>query len=113
MVYGPLCLGNHVDHLHVAAALREVAAGRPMVWWRDAPYVLRDPGTRPPHARNITDTLERKVAACCAYVTQVPTQFGSNDEVRRKLTELATEEARGTKYHYAERFAEGDAPERY
>jgi LmbE family N-acetylglucosaminyl deacetylase len=41
----PQGLGGHVDHLQVVRAV--AALGRPTLWWRDAPYALRQPDAAP------------------------------------------------------------------
>ena len=87
-VYFPACLGNHVDHLHVAAAVRRLRPAGEVLRWRDTPYVLRDPGPTPDVRVDVAATLERKIDACAAYATQLSTQFGAHDDLRRKLTEL-------------------------
>ena len=88
-VYFPACLGNHVDHLHVAATVRKLRPAGELWRWRDTPYVLRDPGPAADVNVDVAATLGRKLDACAAYATQVPTQFGSEPEMRRKLTDLA------------------------
>ena len=89
----PQGLGGHVDHLQV---LRAVAGlDRPVLWWRDSPYVLRDPGAVPgpdlpgglgpvelPHDR------DRRADACACYATQLGFQFGGPAAMRVALGEL-------------------------
>ena len=66
------------------AVVRAVAAlRRPTLWWRDAPYVLRQPDAAP--AADLPTGLApvrppqdavRRVDACACYATQLGYQFG-------------------------------------
>jgi LmbE family N-acetylglucosaminyl deacetylase len=89
----PQALGGHVDHLQV---LRAVAAlDRPVLWWRDSPYVLRDPAAVPgpdlpgglAEVRPPQD-LHRRADACACYATQLGFQFGGVDGMRTTLAGL-------------------------
>ncbi len=89
----PQALGSHVDHLQV---LRAVAGtGRPVLWWRDSPYVLRDPGARPGPdlpagltAVELPQDLDRRADACARYATQLGFQFGGVEQMRTALAGL-------------------------
>ncbi len=89
----PQALGGHVDHLQV---LRAVAGlDRPALWWRDSPYVLRDPTARPgPELPDglaevrLPQDLDRRAEACACYPTQLGFQFGGVAEMRTALAEL-------------------------
>jgi LmbE family N-acetylglucosaminyl deacetylase len=90
----PQGLGGHVDHLQVGRAV--AALGRPVLWWRDSPYVLRDPGARPgPHVPAGLEELrpvqdgERRAAACACYASQLGFQFGGEAGMRTALAGLA------------------------
>jgi LmbE family N-acetylglucosaminyl deacetylase len=90
---GPQALGGHVDHVLVHRALR--ALGRPTAWWRDVPYVLRDPAARPPEElpRSLTELRlpvdeDRRARACRCYATQLGFQFGGADGVAPALAGL-------------------------
>lgn len=86
----PQALGGHVDHLQV---LRAVAAvERPVLWWRDSPYVLRDPAAVPgPDLPGglaevaLPQDLHRRADACACYTTQLGFQFGGPDAMRAAL----------------------------
>lgn len=86
-LYAPLGVGGHVDHratFAVAAAL--AAAGAPVVFYEDFPYVarpgalaarLRALGRAPaPAAVDIAATIDRKIAAIGAYASQLDVLFG-------------------------------------
>jgi LmbE family N-acetylglucosaminyl deacetylase len=89
----PQALGSHVDHLQV---LRAVAGtGRPVLWWRDSPYVLREPGAVPgPDLPAGLTPLElpqdpgRRADACACYATQLGFQFGGVERMRAALAGL-------------------------
>jgi LmbE family N-acetylglucosaminyl deacetylase len=89
----PQALGGHVDHLQV---LRAVAAlDRPTLWWRDSPYVLRDPAAVPgPDLPGALTPLElpqlpdRRADACACYTTQLGFQFGGEQGMRAALAGL-------------------------
>ncbi|RBY79586.1 PIG-L family deacetylase [Geodermatophilus sp. TF02-6] len=89
----PQALGGHVDHLQV---LRAVAVlDRPVLWWRDSPYVLRDPAALPgpdlPGGLGevrLPQDLDRRAEACACYATQLGFQFGGVAAMRTVLAGL-------------------------
>ncbi|MGY1741630.1 MULTISPECIES: PIG-L family deacetylase [unclassified Blastococcus] len=89
----PQALGGHVDHLQV---LRAVAAlDRPTLWWRDSPYVLREPAAVPGPGLpgglaelRLPQDLDRRGDACAHYVTQLGFQFGGAEAMRAALAGL-------------------------
>jgi LmbE family N-acetylglucosaminyl deacetylase len=89
----PQALGGHVDHLQV---LRAVATlDRPVLWWRDSPYVLRDPAAVPgPELPGglaevrLPQDLDRRADACACYPTQLGFQFGGVEQMRAALAGL-------------------------
>ena len=90
---GPQALGAHVDHLQVSRAL--AGLDRPRAWWRDSPYVLRDPGARPGpdlptglRERELPQRRERRADACACYATQLGFQFGGPEQMRAALAGL-------------------------
>ena len=77
----PQGLGSHIDHLQVVRAV--AGLGRPTAWWRDAPYVLRDPAALPSPElpgglREVRLPLDaqRRADACACYASQLGYQFG-------------------------------------
>ena len=89
----PQGLGAHVDHLQVQRAV--AGLDRPTAWWRDSPYVLRDPGARPgPHLpaglvpRELPQDRELRADACACYATQLGFQFGGPGPMRAALADL-------------------------
>jgi LmbE family N-acetylglucosaminyl deacetylase len=112
LVFAPQALGGHADHRHVVTAVARVAAdrqaaGRPLAvaWYRDTPYVIRDPGGVPPAPLADPDAplaevaipadaraLAAKLDACAAYVSQLGFQFGGAAAMRDALAALARAE---------------------
>ncbi len=87
---GPQAIGGHVDHLQVLRAL--VALDRPVLWWRDSPYVLRDPAAPPGEdlpgglsAVELEQDRGARADACARYTTQLGFQFGGEAAMREAL----------------------------
>ena len=108
LVLAPQGLGSHVDHRQMIRAVQD-AAPRHLAFYRDTPYALRDtnavsdlpmPGLRE-CAPGIAVGLERKIAASCAYRSQIGFQFGGPDRLAAALREFAVREGQGRP---AERF---------
>ena len=89
----PQALGAHVDHLQV---LRAVASlDRPVLWWRDSPYVLRRPDAVPGAdlpgglaTIELPQLADRRADACACYTTQLGFQFGGEAGMRAALADL-------------------------
>ena len=86
LVLAPQGLGGHVDHLHVVRAV--AALSGPTAWWRDAPYVLRQPDATPAPdlpegltAAWLPSDVRRRADACACYVTQLGYQFGRDSHL--------------------------------
>lgn len=86
----PQGLGGHVDHLQVLRAV--VSLDKPTLWWRDCPYVLRNPEAKP--GVGLPDGLRdvhlpqdraRRADACACYATQLAFQFGGERAMRQQL----------------------------
>ena len=120
LVRGPQGLGNHVDHRQMIQAIGHarpaIGHARPAIggdatlaFYRDTPYALRNPLASPfisaaglaPSKVTIGRGLERKVAASCAYASQVGFQFGGAVEAGSALRAFAKDEGAGD---VAERF---------
>ena len=108
-IFAPQALGAHVDHRRVRDAVLAIAdapAHTPRtMWYRDAPYVLREPLADPsePLASKTPTTvafaldaraLAAKLDACAAYASQLGFQFGCEDTMRDALAEFALAEGR-------------------
>ncbi|WP_410816480.1 PIG-L deacetylase family protein [Micromonospora sp. 050-3] len=99
VILAPQALGDHADHRVVTET---VAALRPDgLWWRDVPYVSRQPTASPwrcvpdgveEAGADISDHLASKVAAATSYHSQLGFQFGQIG-VAPLLRNLAAEEA--------------------
>ncbi len=99
--------GGHADHRVVVRAVAAWAreTGRPVAWWRDLPYALRQPDAPPapellgdlaPVAVGLDDrALGAKLDACASYASQLPYQFGRDTDqapepaMRARLTAFA------------------------
>ncbi len=108
LVLAPQGLGNHVDHRQMIRAVQQ-AAPQHLAFYRDTPYALRDTDAVPDHmqpglhecAPGIAAGLERKIAASCAYCSQIGFQFGGPDRLAAALREFAVREGQNRP---AERF---------
>lgn len=104
LVLAPQGLGNHADHLQVIAAVRDSCPPDRIAWYRDTPYAIREPGEQPVAALRdlperrvpVADALDRKVAAACAYRSQVGFQFGGPAAAEAALRGFALREGDGT-----------------
>lgn len=111
LVLAPQGLGNHVDHRQMIRAVLQVAP-RHLAFYRDTPYAIRNPDAvlnleasgMHECALEITDGLERKIAASCAYGSQIGFQFGGPASLAAALREFAVREGQGRP---AERFLAG------
>ena len=85
LLFTPVGIGGHVDHVHVVRAVGTLS--RPSVAWHDSPYVLRLLPDVPSFNRavDIATSLERKLAGCAAYTSQLGFQFGGVDTMRERL----------------------------
>ncbi len=114
LVLGPQGLGAHVDHRQMIRAVQHAALHAPLAYYRDTPYAIRNPDALPfvttfEKALSVVDVgsgLDRKVAACCAYGSQVGFQFGGSAQAGEILRAFAVREGSGVA---AERFL-GDVP---
>ena len=106
-IFAPQALGAHVDHRRVRDAVTALRASGTLaartLWYRDAPYVLREPEAHPteplasaaPHLVPVApDALAAKLDACAAYTTQLGFQFGGDTVMREALTAFACDEGR-------------------
>jgi len=89
----PQGLGRHVDHLHVVRAVARLR--RPTAWWRDAPYVLREPDAQPSPdlptglaSVRLFGNAPRRADACACYRSQLGFQFGGEQRMRAALAGL-------------------------
>jgi LmbE family N-acetylglucosaminyl deacetylase len=90
----PQALGAHVDHLQVLHAV--AALDRPVLWWRDSPYVLRQPDAVPGDALpgglapvQLPQLAGRRGDACACYASQLGFQFGGEGPMRTTLAGLS------------------------
>lgn len=105
VVFAPQGLGNHVDHLQTIRGTLAAWSVERVLWYRDTPYAIREPDARPAASLRMEEdlfpcrvplppaVLERKIAGCCLYASQLGFQFGGADGVREKLTAFHRREA--------------------
>ncbi len=109
LVLGPQGLGHHVDHRQMIRAILHAAPAAPLAFYRDTPYAIRNEGalqnvTLPRMEESrvaIAPALERKIAASCAYGSQLGFQFGGPAATNDALRTFALREGGG---QAAERF---------
>ncbi|HEY0207319.1 MAG TPA: PIG-L family deacetylase, partial [Acetobacteraceae bacterium] len=85
LVVAPQGIGGHVDHRQLITAVLALAHPPPLAFYRDAPYAIRNQGvpsdvrigTLPSCAAGVASGLDRRVAASCAYASQIGFQFGN------------------------------------
>ena len=96
LILAPQAIGGHVDHLQVVAALRRIALDRPMLWWRDFPYTVRQAVPKAPLANTFAELPVREIVldagaqaakaeACAAYASQLGFQFGGRSGLVDRL----------------------------
>ena len=103
LLLAPQALGGHVDHVQVVRALRACSSGDepPVLWWRDLPYAIREPGCTPTEplpgrprdvAVDAAGGMARKIEACAAYASQIGFQFGGAGRMADALSSFARAE---------------------
>ena len=100
LVAAPQGIGGHVDHRQTIDAALSVRPAAELLFYRDTPYVIRDPATAaaagvprgPVQAVDIACVLHRKVAASSAYASQITFQFQGSGGLAVALAELAARE---------------------
>jgi LmbE family N-acetylglucosaminyl deacetylase len=103
LVLAPQGLGNHVDHRQMIRAVMLAAADAPLAFYRDSPYAMRNSDAQPCVAADgmvaglvdIAAGLDRKVAASCAYGSQIGFQFGGREATGQALRAFAGQEGEG------------------
>ncbi|WP_131194895.1 PIG-L deacetylase family protein [Lichenihabitans psoromatis] len=101
LIFAPQAIGGHVDHVQLVKALDGLE--KPVLWWRDFPYVARTANPAEPFAHRMhvmpehslrlnADAAAAKEASCLAYATQLCFQFGGPDGLRTKLSECSSAE---------------------
>lgn len=96
VVLVPQCVGGHADHVQAVRAFDRTGWSGPALWWRDFPYVVRDPTPKEPLRERmkrlptwdfiLTDEeMDAKRRACLAYASQLGFQFSGADGLERRL----------------------------
>ena len=106
LVFAPLALGAHVDHVQLHRAVRlAVAPKTPVAWYRDMPYALRagddtdrdaasDGGSAGVAVALEGRHLQAKLDGCACYGSQLAFQFGGVQAMGAALTSFAFDEGR-------------------
>ena len=108
LVLGPLGIGDHVDHHIVREALERVADPERLLLWEDWPYLDRADRLPPDPALTVAldaELIERRVAMCAAYETQLGFQFGGRAAMTDRLRAITQE-----RFHKPGRSAQTRSP---
>ena len=103
LLFVPQAIGGHVDHVQTVRALKQAGVDRPLLWWRDFPYSLREAEPKQPFAAEMEGldevevvldpgALARKREACLAYASQLGFQFGGAGGLDQRLAEAGAVE---------------------
>lgn len=102
LIFAPLALGAHVDHVQLQRAVRLATVSEiPLAWYRDMPYAMRSANAllhEPGHAEIAVvfeaKHLQAKLDGCACYASQLRFQFGDAHAMRVSLTAAAYDEGR-------------------
>ena len=103
LILAPQAIGGHVDHVQVVRALEALDPKRPILWWRDFPYVTREAQPPEPFGALMAKRPEiafaigqagrtAKRAACQAYASQLGFQFGGPAGLDARLSAAGASE---------------------
>jgi len=95
VVYSPLAIGNHVDHVLTRQAAE--ALGRPLLYYADIPYLLKHPEAieslgqgKPLAARRVSQAgLDAWVRGIVSYRSQLSSLFESPEKMAHAIAEYA------------------------
>ena len=107
LLFAPLALGLHVDHVQLRQAVRKLECNAAVAWYRDLPYAMRTEAlaSGAAIALPIGGHLRMKLDGCAAYRSQIGFQFGSTRRMRAALATFAFDEGRAARLGQpAERF---------
>lgn len=102
LIFAPQGIGNHVDHLHAIKAVLAQDFPVQTLWYRDAPYVIRNcharssnllPQNLSEQAVDVSSNFAQKITACGAYATQIGFQFGGAEKLGQSLRGFHEQEA--------------------
>jgi LmbE family N-acetylglucosaminyl deacetylase len=94
LILGPLGIGDHVDHHIVREALTRVADPERLLLWEDWPYLDRADRLPPGPARTVDldrELVDRRIAMCSAYESQLGFQFGGGPAMIERLRAIGRE----------------------
>lgn len=111
LLFAPLALGLHVDHLQLRRAVLKLGRDAAVAWYRDLPYAMRTEVPAPAESLALPTgpQLRVKLDGCAAYRSQITFQFGSIEHMREALGAFAHDEGRAARLDQpAERFTAGE-----
>lgn len=93
IVYGPLGVGDHVDHHVVRDAVSAAVGSAAIRWWEDFPYAMKDIEPAEAIIRHPLDpaSAAAKLRAVLCYTTQLGFQFGSAERAAAILAQWTQE----------------------
>jgi LmbE family N-acetylglucosaminyl deacetylase len=107
-ILGPLGIGDHVDHHVVREALTRVADPERLLLWEDWPYLDRADRLPPNPAQTVdldAELIERRIAMCEAYGSQLSFQFGGRAAMTNRLLAIDRE-----RFHKPRRHPQNRSP---
>lgn len=94
LILGPAAIGDHVDHHIVREALERVCGHERLLLWEDWPYLDRAERLPPDPYRVVeldAELIERRIAMCAAYESQLGFQFGGRLAMEERLRRIERE----------------------
>ena len=93
IVYGPLGVGDHVDHHVVRDAMAAAPITVPTILWEDFPYAMKTDTAAEAVIRRPLDTLSAaaKLRGVLCYQSQLGFQFGSAESAADILSQWTAE----------------------
>ncbi|WP_375428692.1 PIG-L deacetylase family protein [uncultured Sphingomonas sp.] len=94
LILGPFGIGDHVDHHIVREALTRVVGPERLLLWEDWPYLDRADRLPVDPARTVdldAELIERRIAMCAAYESQLGFQFGGRLAMIERLGAIGRE----------------------
>lgn len=94
LILGPYGVGGHVDHGIVREALERVCDPERLLLWEDWPYLDRSDRLPPDPYWTVDldrELIDRRVAMCATYESQLNFQFGGRSAMEERLRRIDRE----------------------
>ena len=93
VVYGPLGVGDHVDHHIVRDVILALSGDAGTIWWEDFPYAMKSPDVATGVQRRTLDpaAAAAKLRGVLCYSSQLAFQFGSTEGAVETLSSWSSE----------------------